>query len=321
MRNVNHKLERCNVNHKLKRFAVLAFVLAAMLLAAACGAGGVADDRGGGSYPSESEPGLSGETSEITVTAQDRKIIYTLDIYIWCDDITQAVGLIESSLSAADGEWRESANISKSSAFITVRVKSERLSEYQAAISMAGEVTDYNLSSRDVSLEYSDLQGRLDSLRTEEEALNEMLAAATSTAMLLQINQRLAEVRYSIESITSSIKGFDSKVSYSTVNIRLNVNPPAAAPKTFGERLGATLSGAWGALLAFLGFLVNAAVALLPFSPLIAAAVGVPIFVYKRKKKKKEKAAVAAAPFVRQSPPAQTAPLVRQQPTETPPET
>ena len=63
---------------------------------------------------------------------------------------------------------------------------------------------------------------------------------------MLLLESELADVRYEIESLSGTLRRYDSLISYSTVNIDLQeVFKPIAVqtmPKTFGERISQAVS-------------------------------------------------------------------------------
>ena len=67
-----------------------------------------------------------------------------------------------------------------------------------------------------------------------------MLEKAETVADMLEIESRLSEVRYNIESLTTTILGWDSLVSYSTLTIYLRevIEYTAEPELTYWQRIG-----------------------------------------------------------------------------------
>ncbi len=126
-------------------------------------------------------------------------------------------------------------------ASITARIPADKL---EAAMGMAGELC--NVVSRstdvaDVTESYADTEARLKTLRLQEERLLEILSKATELSDVLELESRLSDVRYQIESYEATLRNYDSRVSYSTLHITLQevveysiINSP---PQTLGQRL------------------------------------------------------------------------------------
>ena len=98
----------------------------------------------------------------------------------------------------------------------------------------------------DVSEKYFDTEARLSSAKLREERLLDILSKAESLDNVLLLESELADVRYEIESLSGTLRRYDSLISYSTINIDLNeVIKPATVqpmPKTFGERISQAVS-------------------------------------------------------------------------------
>ena len=93
----------------------------------------------------------------------------------------------------------------------------------------------------DVTESYTDTEARLKTLRLQEERLLEILSKATELSDVLELESRLSDVRYQIESYEATLRNYDSRVSYSTLHITLQevveysiINDP---PQTLGQRL------------------------------------------------------------------------------------
>lgn len=93
----------------------------------------------------------------------------------------------------------------------------------------------------DVTESYTDTEARLKTLRLQEERLLEILSKATQLTDVLELESRLSDVRYQIESYEATLRNFDSRISYSTLHITLQevveysiINSP---PQTLGQRL------------------------------------------------------------------------------------
>ena len=73
-----------------------------------------------------------------------------------------------------------------------------------------------------------------------------MLEGANELQYMLQIEETLADVRYQIESLYSTIQRYDSQVSMSTLNISLRevieYKPVEQTPVTFAERVSKAFS-------------------------------------------------------------------------------
>lgn len=106
---------------------------------------------------------------------------------------------------------------SKKYANLVLRIPAQNLNSFISQVESEGNVTYKSESINDVTLEYSDVESRLKTLRMEQERLWELLAQADSTESIILLEERLTEVSSEIESSESRLRHMDNSVTYSTV--------------------------------------------------------------------------------------------------------
>ena len=67
-----------------------------------------------------------------------------------------------------------------------------------------------------------DTESRLAALETEEERLLELLAQAETMSDLLEIESRLTDVRYELESAASQLRLYDNQIDYATIYLSID---------------------------------------------------------------------------------------------------
>lgn len=254
---------------KKRIFALTGILLALLLVLSGCGSRAANDSPGvagygsyngknesfstGGLYDTESpmmpspEPGERDDDAALTT---DRKLIQTAWMELESRDYAQALAALEQMVTDCGGyiESRSeqggslySSRYNARYASITARIPADKL---EAAMGMAGELC--NVVSRstdvaDVTESYADTEARLKTLRLQEERLLEILSKSTELSDVLELESRLSDVRYQIESYEATLRNYDSRVSYSTLHITLQevveysiINDP---PQTLGQRL------------------------------------------------------------------------------------
>lgn len=255
---------------KKRIFALTGILLALLLVLAGCGSRAANDSpgvAGYGSYNQKSEsykasetlfdtenpmpsPGEPGERDDDAALTTDRKLIQTAWMELESRDYAQALAALEQMVTDCGGyiESRSeqggslySSRYNARYASITARIPADKL---EAAMGAAGELC--NVVSRstdvaDVTESYTDTEARLKTLRLQEERLLEILSKATELSDVLELESRLSDVRYQIESYEATLRNYDSRVSYSTLHITLQevveysiINSP---PQTLGQRL------------------------------------------------------------------------------------
>ncbi|MDO4749425.1 MAG: DUF4349 domain-containing protein [Eubacteriales bacterium] len=180
--------------------------------------------------------GSSMVTDVITVTAGEAeggergsdKIIYSAYAELETQSFDETVaavqelvdrygGFIESS-SVTGADYHKSAYAGRSARF-TLRIPRQHFAEMTDGLSELGNVPYYESSAQNITPRYSDTTSRLNALRIEEERLFVMLEKAATIEEMLSIEARLSELRYEIESLTSTLQNWDSLISYSTLEL------------------------------------------------------------------------------------------------------
>ncbi len=192
-------------------------------------------------------------------TENPDKIIYSANVTVESTAFEESLAKLDE-LVARCGGWVESSSVSGSnysdisrgstrtrSASYTLRIPSERFDELMHSLSELGNVPYTYLYTENVSAQYYDVQARLTAAQTQEARLLEMMAVAESVEDIILLEDRLSELRYQIESLQSKLRGWDRRVSYSTVSLELRevreYTPETPITITYGERLARAWRG------------------------------------------------------------------------------
>lgn len=176
-------------------------------------------------------------------------------------------GYIEfSDVSGNSLRYRGSYN--QRSASFTARIPANQLSNATHQLGELFNVLSKSENVSDITDTYYDTEGRLKSLRVQEERLLELLSKAEKLEDLITLEQALAEVRYQIESLTTQLTRFDSLVSYSTLTIYLNevaeTTSVKTQPRTLGEKVAEAFTGSLQGIANIAEFLLLTAVSVGP---------------------------------------------------------
>lgn len=266
------------------------------------------------------------------VSASLKKVIYTGHISMQTTEYDKTVADVKAYAEEFGGEVQD-ANIEglglyqergNRSASFTLRIPSARLSDFMGTVGDRFTVTNNNTNSEDITDRYFDSQARLDSLRVQETRLLEMLNQAAELQYLLQVESKLAEVRYEIESITGTLRRYDSLVAYSTVYVQVyevtEYRPVVEVPVTFGDRLASATRDSWRSFASFCGGFVIVLVTILPFLLLIGGIVFVIVFFSMRSAKRRRLNAPAVVHGPAPMNPPAYGPVMPQQPQPVQPE-
>lgn len=118
---------------------------------------------------------------------------------------------------------------------ITIRVPTERLNDAINQIESTSdrEPLSKNISSQDVTREYTDLQSRLRNLEEAETQLREIMSSAHKTEDVLAVYNQLVQVREQIEIIKGQIQYYEQSAALSAISVDLLADE-AVQPLTIG---------------------------------------------------------------------------------------
>ncbi|MFA6736644.1 MAG: DUF4349 domain-containing protein, partial [Saccharofermentanales bacterium] len=116
---------------------------------------------------------------------------------------------------------------------------------------------------------------------------------------IIDLEDRLSQLRYEIETLTGSLNKWDALVEMSTVNVEITevASLTEPDPETFGQQISKMFTDSVNALTETLKQLVIALVAILPFLVVfgtIAAAVIIPVVRSSKKKRRQREAEMEA---------------------------
>ena len=173
--------------------------------------------------------GGSGEAQAPSAqSTQNEKIIKTVELSVETKEYEAYLKSLTASVSAAGGYVETSStdlgnsSYSNRYATYTVRIPSANLEAFINAANEKGTVVSKTENQQNVTLEYVDLESRIEAYKTEKATLTDLLEKAASLENVLAIQERLSEVNYQIETYTSQLKVLENRVSYSTVTMRIN---------------------------------------------------------------------------------------------------
>ena len=229
-------------------------------------------------------------------TGTERKIVYTASMRMESTRFDDARAALLAAVEDCGG-YLESTDQSGSAkegsrwVYYTVRVPAGKYTAFLEQAGQAGSVLNLNESAQDITMEYVDVQARLESLQNKKTRLEALADKAETTADLLEIENQLTEVQYQLESYTRQMKVMDNQVDYCTVDISLReVATLTPTGVFFGERIADAFTGGW---TAFAAFVQDAVVAIIYSLPLlivlgILAAVLVPVLRRRRQSKRRK---------------------------------
>ncbi|MFQ5617063.1 MAG: DUF4349 domain-containing protein [Anaerolineales bacterium] len=207
------------------------------------------NDTGGGFAPAE-QPPFESEEKQIdqdiddstTNTGGERIVIKNANMSIVVSDPVQTMETI-TNMAEEMGGFVVSSNlyyvtlengVEVPQANVTFRVPAERLTEAISQIeSGAGRILSKNVSGKDVTQEYTDMQSRLRNLQAAETQLQGIMDEAKDTEDVLNVYNRLVGIREQIEVIQGRIRYFEQSATFSSISLDILADE-AVQPLTIG---------------------------------------------------------------------------------------
>lgn len=176
----------------------------------------------------------SGVSSKNAENIDLEKIIYSADATVETTEFDKTIAALEQLIEKLGG-WTESGSVSGTgydalsrgkqasrNANYTIRVPNEKFEELMGELSSLGNVPYSHIYTENVTAEYYDTKARLTTYEAQEKRLLELLDQAETVSDVIEIENELTEVRYRIESLQTSLRGWDRRVNWSTLYLAVN---------------------------------------------------------------------------------------------------
>lgn len=177
-----------------------------------------------------------------------RMLIKTVYMNVESEDVDVMMKKVEKRVDELGG-YIESMNLDntkysnseRKTANITARVPVEKLDMFCDEVEGQSNVLSKNSNAEDVTLKYVDMQSRMDSLQTEYDRISELLKQADELENIIELEKRLTDIRYEMQSYGSQLKVMKNQATYSTINLSITqvieYTPVVVEEQTRLERL------------------------------------------------------------------------------------
>ncbi len=202
----------------------------------------------------------------------------TVTIEVAPGDFDAAFGQVISRVQALGGHVAGTSSSTTSdpdgnplvSGQVTVRVPVRSFEDLLTSIGDAGEITDRNVTSQDVTAEYTDLESRRRNLQAQERFYLGLLDRAASVTDAIAVQQQLDDIQGQIEQITGRLNLLQDRTAFSTLTVRIAERGAEATLLERDQPGGLTpyIEDAVDTLVATVGSLIVFITFLLPFSVL-----------------------------------------------------
>lgn len=172
----------------------------------------------------------SSSTADSVSTVSEQKLIKRVRIDAETEDLDSLMESLGRHIASLGGyiESQEIYNGSSYSTYryksanLTIRIPAEQLDGFVSQVKGLSNVVNYTETADDVTLTYVATESRIAALEAEEARLLELMGQAETMSDLLEIEERLTEVRSDLESLTSQLRVLSNQVSYATVSLSID---------------------------------------------------------------------------------------------------
>jgi len=235
-----------------------------------------------------SPPGIPREAASLGLEpAEDRMIIWTGDVSLIVKDAEDSLEKVEAIAKDLGGyvvnssSWYQEEQLR---ARLTIRVPA---GEFDAAMArlkdLAIKVENRNVSTQDVTEEYTDLDARLRNLEATESELLELLTEVrerTSKAEdILAVHREITSIRSQIEQLKGRMQYLEKMTAMATINVELIPDVLAKPIVVAGWRPAGTAANALRTLVKTLQFIVDAALWLIIYVLPTLVVIAIPFFI------------------------------------------
>jgi len=240
--------------------------------------------------PGNTSGGAGDVTWEDIYGQNERHVIRSASLEMYSEDFDATVDALRVVAPAVNGyiESEVLTGTGRRRLTIVLRVPVAAFDYALRQVSALGTVTHQHQSAEDVTSQFYDLAGNLETRRIEEERILSLIERADDIHELLALEARLSNVRQTIASYLTQLNQMAGRVSYSTLTVTLTEDAPPVVPAglTLGERIGGAFGDSVdGTVNVFQGIVVFLAGAVIPLA--LLAIVGLVIWTVIKSAKKR----------------------------------
>ena len=171
----------------------------------------------------------SGGTNGSTAIPENRKWIITVDMSAETEDLDALTAALDEKITSLNG-YVEDQSVYNGSTYsnrryryanLTIRIPAEDVDSFTEQVAGIANVVSQDKNMEDVTLSYTATESRMNALQTEEARLLELMAKAETMSDLLEIEERLTDVRYELERVTSQLRLYDNQIDYATIYLSI----------------------------------------------------------------------------------------------------
>jgi len=206
--------------------------------------------------------GTPSSSPQQTVSDTSKKLIKTGDISFETGDLYGTRKKIITSLRNLGGyvsEENETNDSYRRGITLKLRVPSKNFDLLLDSVSdNAAKIDSKNVRVADVTSQFIDIKTSLANQQLLEKRYQELLKRSGKMSDVLQIENKLTQIRTSIDSTQGTLNYLSRQVAYSTLEVNFySEQTPQYSGATAGDRLSTSLKGGWELLQALFFGIIN----------------------------------------------------------------
>jgi hypothetical protein len=232
------------------------------LPAASSGTGSEQPGGGGGNGSNAGNPG-NGGGNQNGAFKDEAKIVRTGSLALQVKELDKAVATAQDKIRGLGGyvgASRQTNDGDRSIATITYRIPSDRWEEAVTGLRGLGTLLDEQTDAVEVTGQLIDLGARINNLRASETALQAISRQATKIADVLEVQNRLSEVRGQIEQLEAQRAHLSDQASFGTLAVTYGLEVVAVTEASKGWNAGEEVDRASATLIDVLQSLTSAGI-------------------------------------------------------------
>jgi hypothetical protein len=210
---------------------------------------------------SRSRNELFEENTPVTPEATIRKLVTNSTLEMRSENLDLGVNKL-TTLMDKYGTYAASINIRENSRYYTLKVPALKYKYFLEEIMEIGKIINYNETTEDVTLQYFDLESRLNTKRELIKTYQGYLNKAKTIEEILSVESRIAMLQAEIDDVGRQFRLLNDLIDYST--IRLELWGPVAVTHyekdTIWEKIKSLMAGFGSYVSAILIILLSIAV-------------------------------------------------------------
>lgn len=177
------------------------------------------------SAPMQTNTNRSNQSTAVN-DLENRKLIKSANLTIETQTFMECTDALTEQISMFGGYIENSsvygnAEYEKRSANYTIRIPATQYNNFLEGIVTLGSVTSRTESVEDVTMSYTDVESRIRSLETEYNTLLGILEKCDNVSDVIEVQNRITDVTYELDSYKSRLRTCDNLISYCTVYVNV----------------------------------------------------------------------------------------------------